>query len=98
MVDRPAMLIQGSRDHRRSQVKLRVDTMPETGDRFEYEVGFGLSFQLLSRRFSFCHDGGEGRHWKREEERSRNEHDVIRLRGGEGRRRRERRSVVFIFA
>jgi hypothetical protein len=59
MVDRPAMLIQGSRDHRRSQVKLRVDTMPETGDRFEYEVGFGLSFQLLSPEFSFRHDSRE---------------------------------------
>ena len=31
-------------------------------------VGFGLSFQLLSRGFSFRHDGGEGGRWKREGE------------------------------
>ena len=31
-------------------------------------VGFGLSFQLLSRGFSFRHDGGEGGRWKREKE------------------------------
>jgi hypothetical protein len=32
-------------------------------------VGFDLSFQLLSRGFSFRHDGGEGSRWKREKER-----------------------------
>jgi hypothetical protein len=31
-------------------------------------VGFGLSVQLLSRGFSFRHDGGEGGRWKREKE------------------------------
>jgi len=31
-------------------------------------VGFGSSFQLLSRGFSFRHDGGEGGRWKREKE------------------------------
>jgi hypothetical protein len=31
-------------------------------------VGFGSSVQLLSRGFSFRHDGGEGGHWKREKE------------------------------
>ena len=31
-------------------------------------VGFGSSSQLLSRGFSFRHDGGEGGRWKREEE------------------------------
>jgi hypothetical protein len=31
-------------------------------------VGFGLSFQLLSRGFSFRHGGGEGGRWKREKE------------------------------
>jgi len=36
--------------------------------------GSGSSFQLLSRGFSFRHDGGEGGRWKREKE-------------GEGRRR-----------
>jgi hypothetical protein len=40
-------------------------------------VGFGLSVQLLSRGFSFRHDGGEGGRWKREKE-------------GEGGRRREK--------
>ena len=30
-------------------------------------VGFGSSFQLLSRSFSFRHDGGEDGRWKREE-------------------------------
>jgi hypothetical protein len=30
-------------------------------------VGFGSSFQLLSRGFSFRHDGGEGGRWEREE-------------------------------
>jgi hypothetical protein len=29
-------------------------------------VGFGSSSQLLSRGFSFRHDGGEGGRWKRE--------------------------------
>jgi hypothetical protein len=37
-------------------------------------VGFGSSFQLLSRGFSFRHDDGEGGRWKRVKE-------------GEGRRR-----------
>jgi hypothetical protein len=31
-------------------------------------VGFGSSFQLLSRGFSFHHDGGEGGRWEREKE------------------------------
>jgi hypothetical protein len=31
-------------------------------------VGFGSSFQLLSRGFSFRHDGGKGGHWKEGEE------------------------------
>ena len=31
-------------------------------------VGFGSSFQLLSRGFSFRHDGGEDGRWKREKE------------------------------
>jgi hypothetical protein len=31
-------------------------------------VGFGSSFQFLSRGFSFRHDGGEGGRWKREKE------------------------------
>jgi hypothetical protein len=31
-------------------------------------AGFGLSVQLLSRGFSFRHDGGEGSRWKREKE------------------------------
>jgi hypothetical protein len=31
-------------------------------------VGFGSSFQLLGRGFSFRHDGGEGGRWKREKE------------------------------
>ena len=31
-------------------------------------VGFGSSFRLLSRGFSFRHDGGEGGRWKREKE------------------------------
>jgi hypothetical protein len=31
-------------------------------------VRFGSSFQLLSRGFSFRHDGGEGGRWKREKE------------------------------
>jgi hypothetical protein len=31
-------------------------------------VGFGASFQLLGRGFSFRHDGGEGGRWKREKE------------------------------
>jgi len=31
-------------------------------------VGFGSSFQLLSRDFSFRHDDGEGGRWKREKE------------------------------
>jgi hypothetical protein len=31
-------------------------------------VGFGWSSQLLSRGFSFHHDGGEGGRWKREDE------------------------------
>ena len=31
-------------------------------------VGFGSSFQLLSRGFSFRHDGGKGSRWKREKE------------------------------
>src|SRR2546421_12400602 len=31
-------------------------------------VGFGSSFQLLSRGFSFGHGGGEGCCWKREKE------------------------------
>ena len=34
-------------------------------------VGFSSSSQLLSRGFSFRHDGGEGGRWKREEERGR---------------------------
>jgi hypothetical protein len=29
-------------------------------------AGFGSSEQLLSRDFSFRHEGGEGGHWKRE--------------------------------
>jgi hypothetical protein len=31
-------------------------------------VGFGSSFQLLSRDFSFRHDDGEDGRWKREKE------------------------------
>jgi hypothetical protein len=31
-------------------------------------VGFGSSFRLLSRGFSFRHDGGEGGRWKEGEE------------------------------
>src|SRR5277367_1648166 len=31
-------------------------------------VGFGSSFRLLSRGFSFRHDGGEDGRWKREKE------------------------------
>jgi hypothetical protein len=31
-------------------------------------VGFGSSFQLLSRGFLFRHDGGEGGRWEREKE------------------------------
>jgi hypothetical protein len=31
-------------------------------------IGFGSSFQLLSRGFSFRHDGGEGGRWEREKE------------------------------
>jgi hypothetical protein len=31
-------------------------------------VAFGSSLQLLSRGFSFHHDGGEGGRWKREME------------------------------
>jgi hypothetical protein len=31
-------------------------------------VGFGSSFQLLSRGISFRHDGGEGGRWEREKE------------------------------
>src|ERR1700739_4020731 len=34
-------------------------------------VGFGSSFQLLSRSFSFRHDGGEDGRWKREEGKAR---------------------------
>jgi hypothetical protein len=30
-------------------------------------VGLGLSFQLVSRGFSFRHGGGEGGWWKRKE-------------------------------
>jgi hypothetical protein len=45
-------------------------------------VGFGLSFQLLSRVFSFRHGGGEGGRWKRKEEGGR--------RKEEGGRREER--------
>ena len=41
-------------------------------------VGFGSSSQLLSRGFSFRHDGGEGGRWKREKD-------------GEGWRRREKK-------
>jgi hypothetical protein len=36
-------------------------------------VGFGSSFQFLSRGFSFRHDGGEGGRWKREKERGKRE-------------------------
>ena len=31
-------------------------------------IGFGSSFHLLSRGFSFRHEGGEGGRWKREKE------------------------------
>jgi hypothetical protein len=31
-------------------------------------VGFGSSFRLLSRGFSFRHNAGEGGRWKREKE------------------------------
>jgi hypothetical protein len=44
-----------------SAVFLSVDPSPIT-------VGFGSSFQFLSRGFSFRHDGGEAGRWKREKE------------------------------
>jgi hypothetical protein len=31
-------------------------------------IGFGSTFQLLNRNFSFRHGGGEGSRWKREKE------------------------------
>jgi len=37
-------------------------------------VGFGSSEQLLSRGFSFRHDGGEGGRWKRKEGREAGEY------------------------
>ena len=43
-----------------SAVFLSMDSSP-------IAVGFGLSFQLLSRGFSFRHDGGEGGRSKGEE-------------------------------
>jgi hypothetical protein len=64
-------------------------------------VGFGSSFQFLSRGFSFRHDGGEGGRWKREKEeeggrRRKKEEEGGRRRKKEeegGRREKKRKST-----
>ena len=40
-------------------------------------VGLGLSFQLVSRGFSFRHGGGEGGWWKREEGEEAGKHALL---------------------
>ena len=44
-------------------------------------VGFGSSFQLLSRGFSFRHDGEDGR-WKREEGEQAGKHALLNQTAG----------------